>query len=115
MKAAAADFGAPKLLDLGGLGIRGLSLWRGRYLIIGGDIASGAPSRLFVWDGETDKPTAVPVDWGDLNPEAFVSYPASAEVLMLSDDGSVLIDGTECKRLEDPRRKRFRGVWIRLP
>lgn len=112
---ARAEIGAPVLLDLGGQGVRALSLWRGRFLIIGGEIGSGGTSRLFVWNGEGTKPTLVPVDWGDLNPEAFVSYPDSAEVLMLSDDGGVLIDGIECKRLTDPGQKRFRGVWIRVP
>jgi hypothetical protein len=34
-------------------------------------------------------------------------------VLVLSDDGSQLIDGTECKRLSDPAQKRFRARWIR--
>lgn len=46
---------------------------------------------------------------------AFVTDEASDEILVLSDDGSVPVDGTECKRLEDPARKRFRGLRVRLP
>src|SRR3712207_7918332 len=25
------------------------------------------------------------------------------------------VDGTACKDLRDPRRKRFRGAWVKLP
>lgn len=113
---AAARFGAPVLLDLQGLGIRSLSWWRGRYLIVGGAVASEAPSRLFTWRGGDDTPVAIDqVDWSALNPEAFVSPEEEEEILVLSDDGAVPIDGVECKRLKDPARKRFRGVWLRLP
>ena len=42
-------------------------------------------------------------------------YEGRDEILLLSDDGTVEIDGKECKRLDDPDRKRFRGRWIRLP
>jgi hypothetical protein len=34
---------------------------------------------------------------------------------LLSDDGTVLIDGVEAKRLADPVRKQFRGRFITLP
>lgn len=115
VQGARAELGSPTLLDLGGLGVRGLSSWRSRYLIIGGAISSGAASRLFVWDGQGDKPTPLSVDWGDLNPEAFASYPDSSEILVLSDDGSLMIDGQECKRHKDAGQKRFRGAWIRVP
>lgn len=110
-----ARFGEPLLLDLGGLGIRGMSLWRGRYLLLGGAVSRETESRLFVWDGTSPTPTAVPsVGLHDFNPEGFVSYDDRDEVLLLSDDGSALIDGQECKRLEDPQRKRFRGRWVRV-
>jgi hypothetical protein len=50
-----------------------------------------------------------------LNPEALVSLDASGRVLVLSDDGTLEIDGKPCKRLKDPARKRFRGAWLALP
>jgi hypothetical protein len=31
---------------------------------------------------------------------------------VLSDDGSQLVDGIECKHLKDPTKKRFRARWI---
>jgi hypothetical protein len=46
-----ARLGEPMLLDLGGRGLRSLSTWRGRYLIVAGEPASGGPSTLYEWDG----------------------------------------------------------------
>ncbi|HZI10324.1 MAG TPA: DUF3616 domain-containing protein [Myxococcus sp.] len=113
---ARARFGEPRLLELGGLGIRSLSWWRGRYLIISGGTASEATSRLFTWRGGDDAPVPVQdVDLTGLNPEAFYTPEQEERFLLLSDDGSVSMDGVECKRLKDPARKRFRGVWVRLP
>jgi hypothetical protein len=37
------------------------------------------------------------------------------EILLLSDVGSVSIDGTECKKLADATAKSSRGVWLSLP
>jgi hypothetical protein len=111
-----ARLGEPRLLDLGGLGIRSLSWWHGRYLIISGGTASESTSRLFTWRGGDDAPVAVSeVDLTGLNPEAFFTPEQADEILLLSDDGTVPLDGEECKRLKDPARKRFRGVWVRLP
>jgi hypothetical protein len=111
-----ARFGDAVLLDLGGLGVRSLSWWRDRYLLVGGAVASEAPSRLFTWRGGDDVPVAVEgVDFTGLNPEAFVTPEDSEDILVLSDDGTVVVDGVECKRQKDPARKRFRGVWLRLP
>ncbi len=107
-----AKLGPVVLLDLGGQGIRSMTRWRGRYLIIGGSPSGNEGSRLFVWDGTAEKPTPVEgADFTGLNPEAFVSYENEDKILVLSDDGTHKIDGVECKRLKDPTRKRFRGVW----
>ncbi|WNG40083.1 DUF3616 domain-containing protein [Archangium minus] len=111
-----ARLGPARLLDFGGLGIRAISWWRGQYLFIGGATSSGGTSRLFTWDGKSEKPTAVEgADFTDLNPEAFVTFEDKEEILVLSDDGTRLMDGVECKRLKEPEKKQFRGVWLRLP
>ncbi len=111
----APQIGEPLLIDLGGLGVRGLSLWRGRYLILGGAISSETESRLFVWDGSSTNAMPVPsVGMRDFNPEGFVSYDDRDQVLLLSDDGSAVIDGQECKRLANAAQKRFRGRWVRV-
>ena len=111
---ARAELGEPLLLELRGLGIRSLSLWRGQYLIIAGAVADEADSRLFRWDGRASVPQELPVDLHGWNPEAFVSRDEQEQVLLLSDDGSVEIDGQPCKKLRDPAKKQFRGVWVRL-
>jgi len=116
VEGGSAGFGAPVLVDLHGLGVRSLSWWRGRYLIIGGGVASGTPSRLFTWKGRGDAPVEVPgVELGSLNPEAFISPEESDEILLLSDDGTVEEDGVACKKQKNVASKRFRGKWIRLP
>ena len=115
MKGEPAKLGPAVLLDLDGQGIRSMSRWRGRYLIIGGSASGNEGSRLFTWNGQDEKPAVVKgADFTGLNPEAFVSYEDRDDILVLSDDGTRLIDGTECKRLKDPAARRFRGVWVPL-
>jgi hypothetical protein len=110
-----ARLGDPILLELGGLGIRSLSRWRGHTLIVAGSYEPGGESRVFSWDGR-GSPTAVPgLDLAGFNPEGFFSSEDRDEILLLSDDGTVESDGEECKRLDEPSRKRFRGRWIALP
>jgi hypothetical protein len=101
------------LLDLGGQGVRSLSWWRGSYLIVAGDFASGGVSQLYAWDGRK-APVRIDLDLSGLNPEGFFSPEDRDEIMLLSDDGSVLVDGVECKELDDPARRSFRGRWVRL-
>jgi hypothetical protein len=111
-----ARFGAPVLLDLGGLGVRSMGVWRGSYVISAGaaeEGAGGAP-RLFLWDGRT-APRAIDVDLRDFTPEALVSVDGRSELLLLSDDGTRRIAGGRCKDLIDPSQRRFRGRWAKLP
>jgi hypothetical protein len=110
-----AKLGDPLLLDLGGLGVRSLGRWRGQTLILAGAPTGGATSRLYTWDGRA-APAPVPgLDFEGFNPEAFFSPDDRDRILLLSDDGTLEVDGSPCKRLADPARKRFRGRWIRLP
>ncbi len=108
-----ADFGAPILLPLGGLGVRGISWWRGDYLIVAGPVGEGT-SKLFRWRGVGSEPVELNEDFLAYNPEGFFSPEERDEVLLLSDDGGVEIGGKRCKSLRDPTQKRFRGVWIEL-
>jgi uncharacterized protein DUF3616 len=113
LEGARAEFGEPLLLDLGGLGVRSLSWWRGRYLIAAGSFGSGGVSRLFVWDGHGEAQPVNDVDLSGLNIEAFFTPDERDEILVLSDDGAMDLDGTQCKDLDDPAQKRFRGRWLR--
>lgn len=106
------ELGAPTLLDLGGLGIRAISLWREQYWIIGGSAANHTrDSRLFRWDGE-HAPVPLAVDLHDFNAEAFVPFESQARLLVLSDDGERDVDGAPCKERKEPSRKAFRGRWL---
>lgn len=113
MDGVAPRFGKPTLLDLGGLGIRGLSWWHGKYLISGGPYADG-PSKLFTWDGTSERADEIDIDLRGFNPEGFFTPEDADEIMVLSDDGTRRIDGTPCKALErGDGVKRFRGVWLR--
>jgi hypothetical protein len=114
LQGAAAELGAPVLIELGGLGIRDIGLWRGSYRIIAGDRDDGAPSRLYRWDGQAAPRRYEGIDLSELNPEALLLPAQGTRALLLSDDGTLEIDGVECKKLNDPRRKRFRAVWVEL-
>ena len=108
-----AVFGDPILLALGGQGIRSLSWWRGRYLIIAGDLGEGGVSHLYTWDGRAE-PERVDVDLSAYNPEGFFSPEDRDEMLLLSDDGSIVIDDLPCKELDDHQRRQFRARWLSL-
>lgn len=113
LRGAAAQLGPPVVVDLGGLGIRDIGLWRGSYVIIAGDRDDGAPSRLYRWDGHAP-PHRYELDLSELNPEALLLPAQGSRALLLSDDGTQEIDGVECKKLKDPSQKRFRAIWVEL-
>tara|TARA_R110002073_G_scaffold140253_2_gene290694 strand:- start:68028 stop:68972 length:945 start_codon:yes stop_codon:yes gene_type:complete len=113
---ARAKVDAVHRLDLGeGRGVRGLSVWRGRYLLLGGTPADTAVTKLFTWDGVSEEATAVDVDLADFNPEAFYTPEHQDLILVISDDGLTMRDGLPCKKLKDPASKQFRGIWVRVP
>ncbi len=104
--------GGPIRLDLGGHGVRGLTWWRGRYLIVAGHHDSGPPARLYAWDG-VGAAQSLAVDLAGYNPEATFSPDVEDQrLLLLSDDGMVEIDGVPCKQLADHARRQFRGTWV---
>lgn len=110
----AAELGEPQLLDLGGRGVRSLTLWRGSYLIMAGSFGDEHKSLLFSWDGTGSPRPFTALELSDINPEAFVSRDEQDEVMLLSDDGTVAVGGIPCKKLRDRPKKQFRGLWVRL-
>ena len=112
-----ARFDDPVLLDLEGLGVRDLARVGDRIWIIAGPFDGGGPFQLYEWRGRQDVPRRLDSSgFGTLKPEALLTFPGSESdrVLMLSDDGSVKIDGVEAKKLKDPRRRRFRALPLDL-
>jgi hypothetical protein len=109
-----AMFGEPVLLDLGGRGVRALSWWQGRYLIVAGHYSGEAESQLYAWDGASELKRLNAMSGKDFNPEGFFTPDQRDRIMLLSDDGGRLVNGKECKRLKDPGAKSFRGRWVAI-
>ena len=110
-----ARFGDPIFLDLGGLGIRSLGMGGGKYLIIAGSYDNDGESRAYEWDGGQTSPRHLEgVRFPGLNPEglAFTTEEGHIDYYVLSDDGTLQIDGVDCKKLKDPTERRFRGYSL---
>jgi len=113
-----ARLGSPILLDLGGLGIRSIeySEAQRKYFIIAGSYEDKGDFRLYQWSGlPSASPTRVSeTDFQGLHPEALIIYPdEKARMQVLSDDGSELVGGTECKDEKvKAQDKQFRSIWI---
>jgi hypothetical protein len=110
-----AQLSDPVRLDLGGLGVRALSFWHSRYLALGGPSGDGGPFQLFRFDGGMSAERVTSVDLEGFGAEGFFTPDARDEILVLSDDGTRLVNGRPCKKLKQPAEKSFRGVWVRLP
>ncbi len=114
LKGEKARFGAPVELDLGGKGIRSLERVGADYLIVAGPYNDDGSFALFRWSGASDA-TPQQIDAAtlltDLHPEALFAVPGTNQVQILSDDGGVMVDGTECKHLEgaNEAKKGFRS------
>ena len=110
-----AKLGNPLLLDLGGLGIRSIGYDDGKYLIIAGPFDNDGESRAYEWDGKSSTPRLLPdVRFPGANPEglAFSKPDGKAEFFVLSDDGTLKIDGVDCKKVKDTNRRQFRGYLL---
>ncbi|MEJ7600286.1 MAG: DUF3616 domain-containing protein [Kofleriaceae bacterium] len=99
---ATAKFGGAAKLELGGLGLRGMtySPAHGAILIIAGSHASGGPFKLFRWSGELAAAPTFVTDIAtpaDSAPEAIVAYDGTTDVQIVFDQGDALIGGTICK------------------
>lgn len=108
-----ARLSEPLLVDLGGLGVRALSMWRSRLLVAAGPSGEGGPFRLYWLEGAAARPIDG-VSFDEFSPEGFFTPESRNEVLVLSDDGARPVDGKPCKKVKDRARKRFRGMWVRL-
>jgi hypothetical protein len=104
-------------LALGGLGIRSLE-WmprRSAFLIMAGPPASGGPFRLYRWTGQAADP---PIELrmqslpSDFTPEAMFET-TDGRIWILSDDGTVDVDGEPCKEAPVAMRS-FRGMALDL-
>jgi hypothetical protein len=108
-----ARFGEPIELNLGQRGIRSIERIGTGYLIVAGPTGDKGSFALFRWSGRHgDAPTPVSgIDLGNLRPEALFAIPDSNRAQLLSDDGGVVINGIECKKLS-PASQSFRSLNI---
>lgn len=127
-------FGEPVLWDLNGLGIRSMeySHFHKTCFIIAGGPDEDVGFALYRWSGKPDSSPVLGRELGlgnsKFTPEAIVPFEKSGQLLMLSDDGSLVVkvageweclegeyrkDGTTLnKYLANPDRKTFRGIWL---
>jgi hypothetical protein len=115
---------APLFIDLRGLGLRDMTRWLNKYLLIAGDFRDAhdtgwLPSQLFLWDGPGSKPEPLQIELPKaFNPEALITFLSDdcERVLVCSDDGefACAVDGTLCKKLKKERKgeRQFRAVWL---
>jgi len=128
-------FGEPILWDLKGCGIRSMeySHFHKAYFIIAGPHNEESNFALYRWSGEKDTPPSlvqgIDTDKRNFSPEVLVTFETCAGFLILSDDGSLIIDvsdASECmegklrsdgkclnKYLTNPKKKHFRGIWLK--
>ncbi len=107
-------FGDPMLLDLGGLGIRDLGYWQGKYVVVAGPYDGRGKEKVYLWSGGKAPPEKLTgIDLKDFTAEAVIVYPdGRLPFQLLSDDGTRLINGVCCKQLPDPRQRCFRSLWL---
>lgn len=105
----------PMRLDLDGLGVRALSSYRSGYLAVAGPSGDGGPFKLFRVEAGSKVVSVAGVDLGGFGAEGLFTPDSGDRILVLSDDGTRRVDGRPCKKLKDPSRKSFRGVWVRIP
>jgi len=106
--------GEPILLNLGGLGLRGMGSADKGYYLIAGPFDGAGTSKLYFWDGRSEQPQPVtePTLPG-LNPEGICFHDSDGrrEFLVLSDDGTLAVGGKDCKKLP-PAQRRFRAFSV---
>ena len=108
-----ARLGDPLLLALDGRGIRSITSWRGQYLLIAGSRDGAGRSQMYLWGGGVDRPLHLEqAGLAGLNPEALAEFPESGDddLLVVSDDGNLLVGKKPCKKLKAPLQKRFRAT-----
>jgi hypothetical protein len=129
-------FGELMLWDLKGLGIRGMeySFFHKTFFIIAGGPDGDEGFALYRWSGRPDSQPELQrklnLGKSKFSPETLIPFDRSGRLLMLSDDGTILVkvagewecmqgqynkDGT-CpnKYLANPAKKTFRGAWLEV-
>jgi len=134
-KGQSPTFGEPILWDLEGLGVRSMeySHYHKAYFIVAGGFDESSEFALYRWSGKREGPPVLVRELhseiNEFSPEALVPFKNSAALLLLSDDGTLVVDvsdASECmegeyrndgtclnKYLTNPNKKYFRGIWLK--
>ena len=109
-------FGEMIELELGGRGIRDITQYGDKFLILAGQHHSEKDFELCIWDGKSEPEKIRGIKFGKLNPEAFFRFPNDPPNVfqVLSDDGGEKSGGKNCKDLPQSQR-RFRAGELKLP
>jgi hypothetical protein len=110
-----ASFDEPRLLDLGGLGIRSLSSHHGKFFLIAGPALGEGLFRVARFDERGAVHFLPGIEFEGFSPEGMFTPESRDEVLLLSDDGTRMLGTKTCKKIKDASEKSFRGQWLRLP
>jgi hypothetical protein len=109
----APKFGNPSRLDLEKRGIRSIERIGSRFLIIAGPVGGTGTFSLYGWTGPNEKKLVkLDTDLLGLNAEAMFSIPGKDTVQILSDDGTVQVDGMDCKD-QTIAKQSFRSIAIK--
>jgi hypothetical protein len=114
IEAKPARFGRPLRIDMGGLGVRSLLELGAEYIVVAGSFDGAGASKLFRWDGKSEKVTTAPPGVLPGNPEGIVLLKRGGQLSLLatSDDGTMNIGGKDCKKLKDANRRVFRAFEL---
>ncbi len=110
----------PVLIDLDGLGIRSMEYAPGleKFLIVAGSHKGGSncpPSRLYAFDCKMQKRSKLAV-FSNITPEAVFQFAGRNEIVLLSDDGTRIIDtssGPVTNKKLPLRQRSFRAQTIK--
>ena len=115
-KKVQARFGEPIEIDLGGDGVRSIMGEPGDYHIAAGAYDGADRASLWKWDGQSAPVKIWSAPRGSsANLEALIEMPSAKgrQMLALSDDGGVEVNGVECKDLP-PHQRSFRAFVVEL-
>lgn len=109
-----AQFGAPMLIDLQGLGVRDLLQGSNGFFVLAGPFGGGGPHRLGRWSGSGAEVEFTNVSFSGYNPEAlaWVGGLDDRLLMVLSDDGTLAVGKKECKQLKSPAQRSFRALML---
>lgn len=119
LKGSKPAFGDYHLIDLEGKGFKSLAFYGNKFLIVAGAFNQGGDTKLYWWQASKNKNKPVSLNTNfpkQANIEALEITTNNKGTLIYgaSDDGALLINGKECKKLKTPKERKFRLYTVTL-